>query len=476
MGNAQARAQVESMMQSLQSSIASVLTRNSTSINNSVANNQYFKAVMMPTFKNKCCNIQISNKITSTLNNMGTITSSTAVQISSKLQSLLNSQIDQQAEAISQLLGGNADTSTIATVKQRVEQIINNQISTSNLNNIANSVMNNQGLDVVIDGNFECACTGPTQSLVFGNDIQAQLTAQTIVQNMTKAILDDAVINSISQRTTQKSKAKNQGLVDILVLLAILGVLYLLISSKSSPTLKKVMLLLIILLIVYLIYSYVKKTGVFKKKYWGCNVVNGMNQGCKEYDNPTDGPFESKEDCEALSLDGKLYVNCPQYWGCARGSNTTNPNKLCKQLTDAPSDGTKTFGTESECTLAGSGKYGVCGVSYGCPVDEQGFVVEGAKECQAYNNDAAFVPENVVSDKTQCDAAGCSAYHICRTIGDPVDNKKSCDPMTQQAYQSIQCCFEGGCGPNNAACDPQVIQNFQNKLFKSKSACQASCK
>jgi hypothetical protein len=89
----------------------------------------------------------------------------------------------------------------------------------------------------------------------------------------------------------------------------------------------KFLVTIAVLIALYFILAFFLKFGPFKKpvppQFWGCEIDrNGFNTGqCKQFDNPVQGPYRSKEECLANSN-----ITCPRFFGCEKsdGSFTVN--------------------------------------------------------------------------------------------------------------------------------------------------------
>ena len=95
-----------------------------------------------------------------------------------------------------------SDVST--KVEQEIQNIVDTQITTENVNTVAATSVNIQSGELTIVNCYD--------EVDFSQNITAQVTAKAITQTLTKAIMDSTVLNGIATDLDQSSSTKGGGL------------------------------------------------------------------------------------------------------------------------------------------------------------------------------------------------------------------------------------------------------------------------
>jgi hypothetical protein len=157
------------------------------------------------------CNINASQKITSTQTTTGELSPSDMKDLRSKIKEATDASIDQQAKAKSGFFQtAPASSENISNYKNTVENKINNTVTDTQIQDISNSVFNKNTKKVTLG-----ECTDDSK-LDFSQDIVSQLVTEGIMKGVTKAVAGAEADVSQKLGIKSSSESKGSGLEDVI--------------------------------------------------------------------------------------------------------------------------------------------------------------------------------------------------------------------------------------------------------------------
>ena len=157
------------------------------------------------------CNIDATQKITSTQTTTGELSPSDMKDLRSKIKEATDTSIDQQAKAKSGMFQTAPATSeNISNYKNTVENKINNTVTDTQIQDISNSVFNKNTKKVTLG-----ECTDDSK-LDFSQDIVSQLVTEGIMKGVTKAVAGAEADVSQKLGIKSSSESKGSGLEDVI--------------------------------------------------------------------------------------------------------------------------------------------------------------------------------------------------------------------------------------------------------------------
>ncbi len=439
MGGSISKQQMESLIETFQSSVTSVMMRSSQKIVNIVSNDQILELKVGGDVE--CFNV--SQRQLLDINYVSNIGSEAISDIKSSLESSVEQNIEQIMDIMREMgasWGSYSDDDMALMIESRITQIINNTVTVDNVNNDLSSTVNLQKMVITIGGSIKGAeCSKISQ------DIQLTISATKTLTNIINSVTSDSIMNRIIHDASQTLKKEETGFAGILKALTgpfIIILIGIIVAGKQgiqSLTNPKFMLVFAGLIAAWLTFSYFLKIWPFKKKgpRYGCQIISGKFTGvCEE--NP-DGKFSSLNECKINVAAGTA---CQQYWGC--DTNGGLPTGDCKQFTTVMEG---PFYNQAECRAKiSAGKS--CQQYWGCGKDINGFPTEPAS-CKQY-------PENLkplISFKNQAE----------------------CDSSKMNACSPIWNCLKKKTGSNPAICKQKSIATEGSFNYPSKSKCETEC-
>jgi hypothetical protein len=345
---------ITSELHNLQSVISNIISQNSNFVNNTQAVDQMINVTFGPGSKTTGCGLSIKQQANASIASAvsGSLKASTTVD--NQLDQAIESAVDQLAKASSELLGGDASAVDIMNLKIVAKNIISNNVNVNNIAQTMNNQIINQGQNVYFYGEMDC--TGG-QTISLDQEGISNIVAKQVLDTVSTQLINNKEVQRVAQRVSQKGTAESKGIWTLVIMIAvILGLVVVMKLMKVNPY---IILGLMVLLIILVIVMRVKYIWPFKKpSHWGCAISKDglMNGKCQEYDNDTDGPYASQEQCEQKMSDGTS-LNCPSYFGCDLQSDAG-----CKQYKDlGGADGngagiaSNPFYSLDDCKTKGSG-------------------------------------------------------------------------------------------------------------------------
>ncbi len=187
------------------------------------------------------CGLTVKQNIVSSTTIKGQLTSENLTDFVSSLKNAANTEIDQQAEQKNGWLSTSIanDVNNRQDIKNKVNNIIENTITLSNMNKIYTDVTNRQLLDLE---NIEITCSQyRKQDIDLSQNIQSQLIADGIADLLTTAMTDLIQENSDDTRSGQRASQQNTGLE---------GVLQALLQALMTPLYASIAVAVVIVLII----------------------------------------------------------------------------------------------------------------------------------------------------------------------------------------------------------------------------------
>jgi len=157
------------------------------------------------------CNIDATQKITSTQTTTGELSPTDMKDLRSKIKEATDASIDQQANAKSGMFQTAPATSeNISNYKNTVENKINNTVTDTQIQDISNSVFNKNTKKVTLG-----ECTDDSK-LDFSQDIVSQLVTQGIMKGVSTAVAGAEADVSQKLGIKSSSESKGSGLEDVI--------------------------------------------------------------------------------------------------------------------------------------------------------------------------------------------------------------------------------------------------------------------
>ena len=157
------------------------------------------------------CNIDATQKITSTQTTTGELSPTDMKDLRSKIKEATDASIDQQAKAKSGFFQTAPATSeNISNYKNTVENKINNTVTDTQIQDISNSVFNKNTKKVTLG-----ECTDDSK-LDFSQDIVSQLVTQGIMKGVSTAVAGAEADVSQKLGIKSSSESKGSGLEDVI--------------------------------------------------------------------------------------------------------------------------------------------------------------------------------------------------------------------------------------------------------------------
>ena len=157
------------------------------------------------------CNIDATQKITSTQTTTGELSPTDMKDLRSKIKEATDARIVQQAKAKSGFFQtAPASSENISNYKNTVENTINNTVTDTQIQDISNSVFNKNTKKVTLG-----ECTDDSK-LDFSQDIVSQLVTQGIMKGVSTAVAGAEADVSQKLGIKSSSESKGSGLEDVI--------------------------------------------------------------------------------------------------------------------------------------------------------------------------------------------------------------------------------------------------------------------
>lgn len=197
-------------MSAVNRSIFEQITKNTSETLASQANVQNLEVVMRNV---KGCSARFGQTINAETQSSSTLSSQTTTEIKNAITNEMQASVSAAVEKATQM--GNMQFGDKQNVNQEVtmamENVIENTITTENLNRAVAEQVSIQNGKLVIDG-YDCREGG---DISWDQNITAKLAAEAITTAMTDAIAASQVLNSLHAAASGSAKSENKGLSDL---------------------------------------------------------------------------------------------------------------------------------------------------------------------------------------------------------------------------------------------------------------------
>lgn len=357
----------------IQQSMNTVWNMNSSDIRSQIQNIQTIKIHIKGDLK--CSNLSVQQAIRNDMKFVDTFTAKSTNDLKTQFESNISNKNEQTMKIARDFLAGiGASTSdeNVSRVVNRVQQILNNSVTTQNLNNILHTAMNVQEQEFIVDGNL----LGDVCN--FNQYIQSNMVAESITNNLISNIVHDEALSRIVNENKQSMTKVSLGATALLIAAALLSLAVGYMVTKVQGSYLKIIILVVGLIALYFLLAYVFKWPPFKKEIWvsevnaqGLSTQKCINIGPNMSDDQKQiytRTFTTEGDCKSA-----LDAGFGQYWGCEIGPDGLNTGQAA-QYKD-PVNGPFKSKEDAETRIR-QGLF--CRISYECQKDSNGFNVSPA--------------------------------------------------------------------------------------------------
>ena len=167
------------------------------------------------------CNVNLSQKITSKTMAASDFTAEEITdlqnEITNDMQAAAESALENNTEMGSELGGvldgGDTDMSVVNSVNMEIKNLVETNITTTNVNNTVAEQVNIQ--DGVLNlKRYDCSDTGA--QLDFSQDIMAEVKATSIMNILKQAVQENKILNKMAASTESSVKKKKGGIAGVL--------------------------------------------------------------------------------------------------------------------------------------------------------------------------------------------------------------------------------------------------------------------
>jgi hypothetical protein len=255
----------------LNQTVTNILQRNETNITTFVSADQNVKILIGPQADVECTDS--GNLVTQSITGNVVITDSVTTNTAGALQNLFQSSFAIDGEVAQKMkseLGGSfltfTDTEQEVNLSSAVKNIITNNVTQENINDIIRQFTFNQGATITILGKFKGPCA-------VSQNIVLSIQASAIVDNITKSIITNEVVNDLVTKIAASQAVEIQGLSTIVDSFgkAIAGIISAVSLSFAIP-------FVIVGIVIFIMIGGVSKIGKSDSKgsKWGRGVLIGF--------------------------------------------------------------------------------------------------------------------------------------------------------------------------------------------------------
>jgi len=198
-------------MSAMNKSIYEQITKNQSRASASQATVQNLKVVMRNI---KGCSSSFGQTINAEAISSSELTAETTTAIKNAVTNDMQASVSAQIEKATQM--GNLQFGDKQNISQDVQlaitNIVENTITTENLNEAIAEQVSLQGGELIIDG-YDCREGG---DISWNQDVTAKLSASAVTKALTSAIADNTVLNELAAAADAKAKTENKGISDII--------------------------------------------------------------------------------------------------------------------------------------------------------------------------------------------------------------------------------------------------------------------
>ena len=198
-------------MSAMNKSIYEQITKNQSRASASQATVQNLKVVMRNI---KGCSSKFGQTINAEAISSSELTAETTTAIKNAVTNDMQASVSAQIEKATQM--GNLQFGDKQNISQDVQlaitNIVENSITTENLNEAIAEQVSIQGGELIIDG-YDCREGG---DISWDQDVTAKLSASAVTKALTSAIADNTVLNELAAAASGGASSENTGLAGLL--------------------------------------------------------------------------------------------------------------------------------------------------------------------------------------------------------------------------------------------------------------------
>ncbi len=334
--------------------ITNVITNNETNSTNIISLSNKFDIEVGKGGTLDCGTINLTQLNQADIKIATQVNSQTTSNLQNKLINDLKNSASQTNKLVQGFLAGIGqfnNTDLNQKIVNRVTSLIQNNITTNNINKILSAVnISNTGNIRIDDGG-----TIKGEQCNFLQSNMANFASSLIVSNLANAIANDDVLNKIVNTASQDNSIEQKGLDSLIsafllpLIVIVIGLSYIGGKAVNSRALSIIIVIAAIACVIILLLKHFK-VGVFKPapppppEYWVCEKTSdGFNTGhCVSLDKEPDGSyFSSKDLCESNIANGTA---CQTFWGCSITNGVNDGNiKQCKDAIESAADGSSIY-------------------------------------------------------------------------------------------------------------------------------------
>ena len=343
---------------SLNQMVSNIITTNESNVSNviNMDNTITLKNINGGIFDCGEYGINLVQKNNGNMKAVTAVTNQTAAELKGDLSASIQATGEQTNKLLQGFLAGigqENNTSMNNKISTSIQNVINNNVTTNNINRIMNQINAKNSQEIVNDGGIIKG-----KGCQFYQENIADLQANTILQNLLNAVVENKMVSDTVAKATQVNDIQQKGLDDlmgamlwpiaIIVVAVVLGMSYFGGEVVKTPIWGKVVLALVLAgiaaLIGYLLYVYITggKDISFSVDRWiPKKNAEGFNTGECEKKNfgsldevvTSNQTYETEEKCKPAA---RTYWRCPvDSYGrnipgnpvqCVDGFDSSNPD------------------------------------------------------------------------------------------------------------------------------------------------------
>jgi len=380
------------------------------------------------------CTVDMNNTAMVNVTFMSKIDSQTVMDLKGAMTGELKNKASQTVKIIREMMAnvGTSNSDSISnTIVNRVQQIVEKNVTVKKVNEILRGVLTHQQNTITIHPGVVWTCPASDPVLRLSNNIQLTILSTSIISDIVNIAVKDDTIMRITNDATQDVTIKAEGLAGLIraltgpmIAVVIAGIIAFAVLGKQafkSVADPKFMMIFGGVMLGYVGVAYFTKLWPFQKKDpnakvpsktkqpWLCATfpdgsLKGQNTGgCVQWMGSGDPPsgqmtWGSKGDCDNDSQNQRN-PGCPMFWGCGRDIST-NFTGRCAQTNNAL-DGPYHFQVECEDHIR-SGD--ACRYYWGCGDGLKDDPKGDTGTCYPFDNvsDGPFKTETECKDSKTC--------------------------------------------------------------------------
>ena len=214
MGSSVSTQDMKTITNTLTSITNDVVSMNKSSVGNSTTTAQYFDLTIGKDAKVYCVVTQ-SQTSTADVNYVTTVTQDMTTKLLSDLTTEVQNDDSQTMSTVREMLSGigeNIEDSNYLTVKTDIQNVINNTVTQSNLQSIANNALFIQEQTIDIEGQLGSQWTQPPAVCDFDQNIGVDIFTSSVVNQIVDTSLENAAATLASTTVDQDLKSEEKGI------------------------------------------------------------------------------------------------------------------------------------------------------------------------------------------------------------------------------------------------------------------------